>query len=211
MTAIEARPIENRFLTWTDWAGYQKILEVFEDRPIRVTYDRGRLEIMSPSRKHEHLKKLLGHMIESVMVERDVDFTCGGSTTFRRQDLDRGLEPDDCYWISSYPAVADMEQWDPAVHPPPDLVIEAEVSRSALDRMGIYAALGVPEVWRVRADGTVEVHRLDEAGRYQAQARSGIFPWLSLEEISRHLRQAGQMSDAKLLRSFREWVRAQPR
>ena len=80
--------------------------------------------------------------------ECDRNLVSAGNMTFQREDLDRGLEPDDCYWIAHEPQMHNKLTWDPAIDPPPDLVLEIEISRSAQDRMGIYAALRVPEVWR---------------------------------------------------------------
>src|SRR4051794_16762874 len=85
------------------WAAYVGIGELLRDQPIRLTYDRGSLEIMTTSREHERAKKLLARLVEALTVELDIDLTSGGSTTCRREELERGLEPDECYWIEHEP------------------------------------------------------------------------------------------------------------
>jgi Uma2 family endonuclease len=103
VTLVEGPPAEERFLTWTDWEGYLHILEAFKDRRIKITYDRGTLELLSPSRLHETVKGLLGLLLAMAFLERRIPFRSAGSTTFRRRLLDRGLEPDDCYFLSQVP------------------------------------------------------------------------------------------------------------
>jgi Uma2 family endonuclease len=125
--------------------------------------------------------------------------------TFQREDLARGLEPDECYWIEHESVVRGRDDIDLETDPPPDLVLEIEISRSALDRMSIYAALGVPEVWRW--DGTkLAVNLLTRRGTYRMSDRSKAFPFLPLAEFARFL-EPTKLSETQLLRSFRTWVR----
>src|SRR5580692_7484379 len=88
-------------LSGVDWRTYVAMSDLFMDRPVRFTYDRGELEIMTLSRTHERFKRLLARMLDELTVEMDIDMNGGGSMTFRRQDLERGLEPDECYWIQN--------------------------------------------------------------------------------------------------------------
>ena len=86
---------EQRFLLENvDWNFYQDILRRLGDRPVFVTYDRGSLELMSPSRRHESYGRIIGRMIEALTEELNIPIVSGGSATFRREDQDRGLEPD---------------------------------------------------------------------------------------------------------------------
>lgn len=207
MAIIETLTAENRFATWVDWDGYLKFLEALGDRRVRVTFDRGKLELMTPSSLHERLKTLLARLVEALTEELDIPVVSGGSMTAKRRDVDRGLEPDECYWITSASAVQGVVEIDWAVHPPPDLVIEVDVSRSSVDRIRIYAAFGVPEVWQVGREGAVKVHHLGPDSVYIVVDRSGAFPALPLVEVERHLRMLGTTSDTAIVRSFRSWVR----
>jgi Uma2 family endonuclease len=136
---------EERLVLQTDWEGYVKILEAIGDGNTRVTYANGRLELMSPSERHEALKKLLGGLIEQLVMELNLECRAAGSMTFKAKRLDKGFEPDECYWIGSLPQL--KGEYEPLVSPPPDLVVEVDVSRSWLDRGPIYAAF----VWRSRS------------------------------------------------------------
>ena len=128
--------------------------------------------------------------------------------TCQREDLERGLEPDDCYWIAHESVMRGRTEVDFEVDPAPDLAIEIEISRSVLNRIGIYAALRVPEVWR--SDGErVRVNILGEDGQYHESERSLAFPFLPIAELERFLKLAGTISETQLLRTFRVWVRDQ--
>ena len=193
----------DRFVLDTDWDGYMKLSDVVGERPIRVTYDRGRLELMTVSCEHEQMKSILRSLLEALMEEREIDFLQGGNMTFRRQDLDRGLEPDECYWLKNWTAMRKVREYDSLVQPPPDLVLEVDVSRSSIDRIAMFAALGVPEVWRYRRSGELEVRVLDEGGRYALVAASpalgGYEPARLVDFVADH----PDLSTSGLLRAFR--------
>ena len=119
----------------------------------------------------------------------------------------RALEPDECYWIANEISVRGRVDLDLDIDPPPDLALEIEISRSMLDRMSIYAALKVPEVWRWDSE-TLSVHLLTARGTYRASKRSKTFPFLPLDEFAAFLTRA-DLSETKLIRAFRSWVRDQ--
>lgn len=200
-------PDEQRLVLYNvDWATYQRLLHDLDGRHLRLNYDRGRLEIMTTSSRHERWKKLLARFFEVLTEELNVPILGLGSFTFQREDLDRGLEPDECWYIAHEPDVRDREQIDLDVDPPPDLVVEIEVSRSVINRLGILGALGVPEIWRF--DGQIlTVMRLTEDGRYEACEQSPTFPQLPLSGLLEHLLRRGQIDETSLIREFRAWVR----
>jgi Uma2 family endonuclease len=141
-------------------------------------------------------------------MELDIPMKSGGSTTFRRREMRRGLEPDECYWIHNEPAVRGKRQHDFRHDPPPDLAIEVEISRSALDRPSIYASLRVPEIWRL-VRGTVQVNLLQEDGQYAVSETSRAFPFLPVGQLSRFLEIDETTDETTWLRTFVQWVRAQ--
>jgi Uma2 family endonuclease len=190
-----------------DWKMYQDMLEALGDRPIRLTYDRGRLELMTLSHGHERSSELVGQFVQVLTDELDMPKQSGGSATFNREDLDRGLEPDKCCYLENEPRVRDKDEIDLTIDPPPDLAIEVDVSRSSLNRMGIYAAFRVPEVW-LNDGKTLEVHQLTD-GHYVRSERSRYFPFLPLSEVVAFLHRRTQMEETQLVRSFRLWVREQ--
>jgi Uma2 family endonuclease len=199
-------PAEQHFvLSCIDWPTYVGFSDLLGERHVRVTFDRGEMEFRTLSPEHECSKKLLARLIEVLTEEMDIDIAGFGSMTCRREDLERGLEPDECYWITNEAKVRGRTDIDLDVDPPPDLALEVEVSRSALDRMRVYAGLGVPEVWRW--DGQhLHVHLLGSDGQYAESDRSRVLPFLPVSELARFLAATATTSETELIRSFRAWV-----
>lgn len=186
------------------WDEYEALLAWIGDRPIRVNYDRGRLEIMSPSFEHEWEKCLLSRFVGLLALELAMPIRSGGSTTFRQLAGSRGLEPDECFWFGNEPAVRDKTTWEAEVDPPPDLVIEVEVSRSVVDRLGILAGLGVPEVWTFDGDRLRVLLRED--GGYRESTRSRCLPAVPVARLAGFLRTRG--GELEAMQRFVAWVRA---
>jgi Uma2 family endonuclease len=196
---------EQRFrLSLVNWEKYEQMVAWFDGRHVRLTYVQGELELMTVSDRHESHKHLLGLLLMAAAEERDIENHAAGSMTFKREDLDRGLEPDECYWIEHEPQMRGKQEYDQENDPPPDLVIEVEVSRSALDRMGTYAAMNVPEVWRW--DGEKLVFCLLRRGKYVESSVSRSFPLLAASEIARFVQMQQTLGKIALLRAFRTWV-----
>jgi Uma2 family endonuclease len=206
--SIHAPAREQRFrLSLVSWEKYEQMAAWFDGRHVRLTYDRGELELMTVSHAHEFGKHLLGILVMALVEELNIDIHGAGSMTFKREDLERGLEPDECYWIEHELEMRDVGEYDSEMHPPPDLVLEVEVSRSVMNRMGIYTAMKVPEVWRF--DGEKLTFWLLKRGKHVESPVSRSLPMLSAEEIVRFVRMKGTMSETRLLRTFRDWVREQ--
>src|SRR6266404_901705 len=177
-----AGPVEQRLrLSDIPWECYLAYSDGLGPRHIRITYDHGEMEVKTLSSRHENRKKLLGRLVEALTEEMDIDVASFGSITCRRGDQLSGLEPDDCYWIEHEPQVRGREDIDLETDPPPDLALEIEISRSSLNRMTIYAALRVPEVWRCDAE-VLRVMLLSARGTYRQSDRSKAFPFLPLSE-----------------------------
>jgi Uma2 family endonuclease len=192
-----------------DWQGYQEIGDVLRERPaLRLTYDRGSLEIKNLSPEHEEFKHVFVLLFAVLALELRLPMKGRGSMTFQREDLDRGLEPDECYWIKNEARVRGKTQIDFRQDPPPDLVVEIDITRSSLPRMDIYAALGVPEVWRF--DGqALHVYHLGADAKYQAAPSSLSFPALPAAELTRFVLAGRATDDRSLMESFQTWVREQ--
>ncbi len=200
---------EQRFVFLdADWRLYEAISNGLGHRHIRCTYDRGRLEIMTVSLNHERASKLLGRLVEMLTLELRLPLLSGGSTTFRREDLDRGLEPDQCYFIKSAHLLRGKKEIDLTIDPPPDLAIEIDISRSSLNRLGIYAALGLPEAW-VYDGETLTILLLDSPGQYQRRETSSLFPFLPIKEVASFLNRRAEFDENELVLVFQTWVRDQ--
>jgi Uma2 family endonuclease len=189
-----------------DWTTYRRLLRAFQERPgIRLTYDRGTLEIMSPSQEHEGVAYLLGRFVDVLTDELKWRVIAGRTTTFRKRRKKRGLEPDNSYWIASEPQVRGKRPIDPRTAPPPDLVIEVDITHSSLDRLAISASLKVPEVWRF-SGGQVAFHVLQKDGTY-APGPSRCFPGLQAPDLVPFLDLWKREDDMTAVSEFRNWVR----
>jgi Uma2 family endonuclease len=184
------------------------LIRDFEREPaLRLTYDRGTLEIRMPLDPHETFKKLLGRLIETATEELDLEIRSLGDRTCDREDLARGLEPDQCYYIQHEAQVRGIAQIDLAQFPPPDLAVEVDITSSSLNRLAIYADLQVPEVWRY--DGRLlAIYRL-QAGEYQTCDQSVALPLVTAEDIVRFLALHPTTGENSLIRQFRQWLRTQ--
>jgi Uma2 family endonuclease len=210
MIALPKQLEERVFLKGVSWETYQSLRSADENYHLRMTYDRGALEIVSPSRKHEQISYLIGRMIDQWTLLHKIDVAAGRNTTFSRQDLDRGLEPDNCYWIRHQQQISGKDEVDLQIDPPPDLVLEVDVTRSAIPKLPIYAALRVPEVWHWQYD-SLQALRLSREGEYR-ESKGSVelrrFPLLVAAEL---LVGREAQSDTVIISQFIKSIRAQRR
>ncbi|MBD2165316.1 Uma2 family endonuclease [Calothrix membranacea FACHB-236] len=201
------QPTEIIHLSGISWQTYEKLLtELNASRRLRLTYNRGTLEIMVPSPEHESYKKILGRFVETLAEELEVKIEPLGSTTFKRAEIS-GVEPDECFYIENINVIKGKKRINLDQDPPPDLVIEIDITSSSTNRFEVYADMGVPEIWRY--DGDFFSINILQNKKYIAVERSLAFPNLPLPEISNFLRQVGQIDYLDLVREFRNWVKNQ--
>src|SRR5438105_6077278 len=145
-----------------DWKAYKTICGAVADHPrLRMTYDRRALEIMVISAIHDNWGNLFGLIIFTLARFYRKKVRTLGSFTHQREDLERGFEPDKCFYLANLAAIKGKKEIDLTKDPPPDLSIEVDVAHSSLNRMGIFAAFGIPEIWRF--DGkTIKVYVLKD-------------------------------------------------
>jgi len=202
-------PSEQRVLLHNiSWETYERLLAAQQDASApRFTYDRGRLEIMSPSAEHEQFKEVITLLVNVTAEERAVDVEGFGSTTFRRADLERGFEPDACFYIEHVKRVRGKAHLDLTVDPPPELVIEIDITHPSLNKFLIFAQLGVPEVWRY--DGRqLRIFRLTGT-EYVESDESAVLPPLSSAIISHFIAESRRLERPTWLRGLRSWARQQ--
>jgi Uma2 family endonuclease len=187
------------------WDDYEAMLRIVGDRPIRITYDRGEMEVEMPSQRHELYSRLLGKLAEEVAQGLGLDYQALGMTTWRRRDMDRGLESDQCYYIQHEAIVRQKGTIDLALDPPPDLAIEVDITHSSLDRLAVYAQLRIPEVWRF--DGTVlTIYGLSEEGVYVPRDASSCLPNLTAQAIVGLVESGRTLPTSQWVRLIREFV-----
>jgi Uma2 family endonuclease len=190
-----------------DWRTYSRLVRVIGGRAgVRLSFDRGRLEIMHPLPEHETAAYILGRFIDTLTEELGLPVKAGRSTTFRRRRRQRGLEADNSYWIANESKVRGKQTIDLRVDPPPDLAVEIDLTHSSVDRMGIYAALRVAEVWRLDGQG-LTCHVLRSDGAYEVVTHSRAFPQLKLADVDAFMTRRYREEDNTIVRMFREWVR----
>lgn len=190
------------------WATFEILLtEMGENRATRLIYDHGTLEIMSPMSPHERSNRQMDRLILVLAEEMGLNILSLGSFTCKREDLRRGAEPDSSYYLQNEPLVRDKEEIDLAVDPPPDLVLEVEYSISALDKLEIYAALGVPEFWRYNGR-ILRIYCLN-AGKYIESVNSSAFAPIPVAEMPRFLAESKNIGEISMIGAFRTWVRQQ--
>jgi Uma2 family endonuclease len=188
-----------------NWQEFEAILdELGEKRACRIAYSDGVLEIRMPLPKHEKAKVLIGDIVKILLEELDIDNECFGSTTFKRQDIGQGIEPDQCFYIENAAIIIGKRRIDLIIDPPPDLAIEVDVtSKTGLDA---YQGLAVPELWRFE-DGRLRISIL-ENGQYQDSSFSPHFPNLAIADlISQFVERAQAEGRSKALKAFRQKVR----
>jgi Uma2 family endonuclease len=189
------------------WEEYEHLLTQLPDNAqFRLSYDQGKLEIMTLSPRHEGFKVLFTHLIAVLTQELDWDWISFGSTTFKAAPNERGTEPDDCFYIKNADKVAGKDVLDLATDPPPDLAIEVDITNPSLDKFPIYESLRVAELWRHDGD-KVQFYRLTDAG-YVAIPTSDLFPFLPADVLPRFLQQGRFKGGNAMIRAFRKWVQA---
>ncbi len=188
------------------WQTYEMLATDVAGSRLHMTYDRGDLELMVVSCEHERYKSLLRYVVQVLAEELNVDYIDAGSTTMKREDVGGAIESDNCFYFRHYPQVRGKKEIDLRADPPPDLGLEIDVTRSSLNRMSIYSALRIPEVWRF--DGaTLLVYILRESGEYEQVAESPTYPGVRLADLPALIRAGLEMTYLEFVRSVRDWVR----
>lgn len=207
MSTISTIAEHRVLLDGVSWQTYSALVDESEHASGRMTYDQGTLEIMSPLMPHESGKRLLGRMIEMFTLLRGIDIRSSASTTFRRTDLKRGFEADESYYIQFAAQIRSNRDIDLSIDPPPDLVVEVEMTRSAIDKLRLFASMGIPEVWRY--DGkTLWIGSLQK-DKYIDAEFSHVLPDFPVELASEFLAQRFEISETELIRQFAELVTIQ--
>ncbi len=188
-----------------DWQAYQQIYQALpQTRAARFTYDRGALEITMPLEDHEFAVRLIELFIRILVVERGLKIKTLGSTTLDREDLDRGAEPDNAYYIQNQPLVMG-KTIDLQIDPPPDLVVEVDITHSDIDKLSLYANLGIPEFWRY--NGKIwRIYRLENKV-YREVETSPTFPMVAKAKLYEFLAQA-KLDEVDAEINLRQWLQS---
>jgi Uma2 family endonuclease len=190
------------------WSEYKQLTDELTEWPgKRLTFDGGCLEIMSPLAKHEQYKELLSRIGTVVADEMEIDIECLGSTTFTEDWLDKGTEPDTCFYIANAAAIIGKRRIDLNIDPPPDIAVEVDITNPSIRKLSIYEAMHVPEVWLYN-EKRLRIFLLGEKG-YELSTNSRSFPVLTSEALTQTLEQSKTQGQSAALRTFRKWLKTQ--
>ena len=207
MSIVAAQPETRVVIPNIAWEIFES-LAASDCAGTRFAYDKGLLEITSPSVEHEWFHRALGRMVEATTEELNIPILSAGSTTLKLPLKKRGLEPDECYYLAHELHMRGKRDLDLSIDPPPDLAIEVDISRSSINKLSIYAEVGVPEVWFYDGE-SLRVHQLQGDGAYIQRDASAAFPFLDLKEVERFMARFEQLGETAWIRSFRAWVKEQ--
>jgi len=200
---------ENRILLANiSWETFNKLLEELGNkRGSRLTYLAGELEIMSPLGEHENNNRFIDDLIRAIAYESSLEIKKFGSLTLKLDKKQKGVEPDSCYYIKNESLVRDKQNIDLENDPAPDLVLEIDITSGSLNKLPIYAAMKIPEIWRYNGHKlTVFVLKEDEEN-YEKVSQSPNFPWLNLDLIPQLIKESWKNGETTTLNKFRQYVR----
>ena len=190
-----------------DWEEYEQLLSQMGDFPShRLSYDCGKLVIVGPSSEHEDYKDFIYSLVRLISLETDVPLETRGTTTFKSKKLLKGAEPDTCFYVQSASQVIGKRRINLDTDPPPDVVVEIDLSSGSLYKLPIYAALGVPEIWRYDGE-TTHFYKLT-GENYEVIQNSLAFPLLTAEDLARHLELSKVKGQSVALKAFRQMLRS---
>ena len=206
---IEKLP-ENGILTLSDvsWEEYENLLEAVGETPsLRITFDNGRMQIMTLSFKHEYYGDFIKRLVDRLHYVFRIKVIFFGSATLKRQRRLKGAEPDACFYVQSAPIIGHKINLDLRIDPPPDVVLEVDIHHESISRFHIYEGLDVPELWHYD-EQKLTIYHLQE-GRYEVAGNSRAFPILTGEVLTEFLTRSQTDGQDETLLAFEDWLRAQ--
>jgi Uma2 family endonuclease len=190
------------------WNEYEQMLEEMDEHPgMRVSYDEGRVEIMSPTTEHEEYKDFIYSMVRDLSKELGIKLETRGSATYKQKQFLKGAEPDCSFYVQNASSIIGKRHIDLSVDPPPDVIVEIDITSESLGKFPIYAAFGVPEIWRYDGEHAQIYHLVNQS--YVEAARSLAFACLTAQALTDFIEQSKTEGQSAALTSFRQWVRTE--
>lgn len=202
--SLRLEPGQKVTLEPVSWQRFEEILaELGERRSSRIAYANGILEIMAPLPEHERSKVLLADLVKILLKSQKRSWEPLGSSTFKREGMAAGIEPDDCFYIQNYQAVIGKNRLDLSQDPPPDLALETDVtSKTEIDA---YEVLGIPELW-IYSGGKLTINVLLQ-GKYVDSQTSPTFAGIAVTEIiPQFMRRATSVGVSRTLEEFEVFI-----
>lgn len=199
--------VEGRILLHgISWQTYERMLDDLADCTVpHLTYDRGELEIMSPTSLHDKVARAIDSLVTLISLELEIQASCYGSSTFKREDIERGFEPDSCFYGRNEERIRGKKELDLTVDPPPDLVVEIDITSSSINKQALFAEFGIPEVWRY--DGQHFKILLLSGGLYFETDTSAFLPCITPQVLDDLIAKSLRLAPLEWMKSVREWAR----
>jgi Uma2 family endonuclease len=210
MTTTLIKPIAETYISLNNisWETFNHLLEEIGDQRNQLfTYYLGTLEIMSPLGEHENDNRFVDDLIRAIADELNLNLKKFGSLTLKLENMKQAVEPDSCYYLKNEPLVRNKQNINLAIDPPPDLVLEIDITSGSLNKLPIYTNLKVPEVWRFNGKKVRVFILQEDRNDYQENNQSLAFPWLDLAMIPQLINQSLEIGETATLKQFRQWVR----
>jgi Uma2 family endonuclease len=189
------------------WSTYESLLQDLPDTPgTRLTYDRGDLLIMVTSPEHDEINRIIATLIQTISEELEVEWRDFGSTTYQRRDLQRGFEPDSCFYFKNEAQMRGKKRLDMQVDPPPDLVVEIDITYPSLNKLPLFAAFGIQEVWRF--DGAAMEFYVLSGSDYVKTDNSLALPQVTASVVTRFVIESNSAGRLEWVKKVRGWAEA---
>ncbi len=190
------------------WATYRQFVEETMDiiRSPRFYYDERNLLIMSVSSEHEAVKDSIVYLINILTEEFQINARSLGSTTYLKDDIEKGFEPDSCFYFENEERIRGVKRLDMSVHPAPDLIVEVDITSLSTFRQHIFAAFGVPEIWRFDGE-QIEILKL-ENGKYVPVENSLALPLVTPEKLTEFIKESQTLSRLEWIGKVRDWAKS---
>ncbi len=190
------------------WETYDQFVQETMDITAnpRFYYEKECLLIMPLSAEHESINRVIASIVDSLAEEFQINSRCLGSSTYQRQDIERGFEPDSCFYFENEPKIRGVKRLDMMIHPAPDLIIEVDITSLSTNRQSIFAAFGVPEIWRFDGE-KMQILKL-ETSKYTEISNSLALPKVTSEKLTEFLQKSEILSRLEWISEVRNWAKS---
>ena len=190
------------------WEEYEQLLDqAGEASGLRISYDNGRLQVMTLSSEHENYVRFIEKLIAAISLRMHINIRSFGSATMKKRQKKKGNEPDACFYVQSVPLIGNRIQLDFDTDPPPDFAVEVDIHHESQPKFGIYSALGLPEVWLFNGQ-SLSIHLL-RGNDYLESPQSQALPLLTSATLTHFLTRLPKDGDFQTLVAFDEWLKSQ--
>ncbi len=190
------------------WKTYRQIVEETMDKLVnpRFFYDEGDFLIMSVSPEHEYYNRIIASLMDILAEQFEKNWIALGSTTYTKDDIEKGFEPDSCFYFANEEKIRGVKRINMSVHPAPDLIVEVDITSLSTFRQHIFAAFGVPEIWRFDGE-QIEILKLENK-KYIAVENSLSLPKVTPKVLTEFIKESQTLSRLEWIAKIRDWAKS---